>query len=392
MDKNTYDVVIVGGALLGGSTAYHLLKANPALKICVVERDPTYQRAPSAMSVAGIRVLFSQEQNLRMSRYGREFYTNFGDLMEVDGERQPLHFWKQGYLFIANTPEQAADMKLNYDFQISMGCEVELLDSAALSKRYPSIATHDIVVATLSPHDGWIDPYGALMGLRKKARSMGAEYRHAEVAGIQRDGHKVTGVQLNTNDVLQAGYVINCAGVWAPEVCKMVGMEIPVVPLPRTQFYFETQAKIEPLPLVRDQAGPGFRPEGAGFLSGLTNFESAGRFNWDVDYSYFDNDIWPSLANRVPAFEAVKVKNAWCGHYAQNVFDGNMIIGSWTGEIDNFLIGTGCSGHGLQHAPAAGRGLSELVLNGAFQTIDLSRLSFERVLKNKPYPERGVKA
>lgn len=387
-----YDVVIIGGALFGGSTAYHLLRREPGMRICVLERDPTYERAPSAVSVAGIRLLFSQPENLLMSRYGHEFYSAFGELMEVDGDRTPLNFWKQGYLFIANTPAQAADMKLNHDYQTSMGCDAELFDGPALARRFPSLATHDVVSAVLSPRDGWIDPYGALMGLRRKARAMGAEYRHAEAVGLERDGRRVTAVHLGDGTSLSADYVINTAGIWAPAVCEMIGMKVPVVPLPRTQFYFETPAKPEPLPLVRDQLGVGFRPEGAGFISGITNYDAAGNFVWDVNYDYFENAVWPALANRMPGFEQVKLKNAWCGHYAQSTFDGNMIIGPWIGEVDNFLIATGCSGHGLQHAPAIGRALAELIIDGRFEAIDLNRLTYQRILDNEPYPERGVKA
>ncbi len=392
MAGNSYDVVIIGGALMGGSTAFHLLSRSPGLRVCVVERDPTYARAPSAVSVAGIRVLFSQVENLRMSQFGHEFYSNFGEITAVDGLVETLHFWKRGYLFIANTPEQAEDMQANHEFQTAMGCRAELHDAGSLARRFPSISTHDVDAAVFSPEDGWIDPFGALTGLRRKAKALGAEYRHDEVTGLDHDGRRVTAVRLASGGTIQGTYVVNTAGVWAPEVCRMVGLDIPVVPLPRTQFYFETQAAFEDLPLVRDQLGPGFRPEGAGYISGLTNYASAGHFDWDVDHTVFDEVIWPALANRVPKFEAVKVKNAWCGHYAQNEFDGNLLLGAWPGRLGNFLIATGCSGHGLQHAPAIGRALSELILDGRFTTLDLTRLTLQRLVDNQPYRERGVKA
>ena len=392
MSKTQYDVVIIGGALMGGSTAFHLLSREPGLRVCVVERDPTYKNAPSAVSVAGIRVLFSQPENLLMSRYGHEFYSRFGELTSVDGTVQPLHFWKRGYLFIANTPEQADDMRANFDFQTTMGCQAELHDANSLRRRFPSISTHDVAAAVLSPQDGWIDPFGALTGLRRKAKALGAEYRHDEAVGLAHDGTRVTAVALASGAMIFGDYVVNTAGIWAPEVCRMVGIEIPVVPLPRTQFYFETHAEFEPLPLVRDQLGPGFRPEGAGFISGLTNYDAAGEFRWDVNYDYFDEVIWPALVNRVPKFESLKVKNGWAGHYAQNVFDGNLLLGPWPGHLQNFLIATGCSGHGLQHAPAIGRAISELIIDGGFTTLDLSRLSLQRLIDNTPYLERGVKA
>jgi glycine/D-amino acid oxidase-like deaminating enzyme len=310
----------------------------------------------------------------------------------VDGEVQELHFTKQGYLFIANRPEQAADMEENYAFQTSMGCKAYLHDAAGLSRHFPSMNTSDVICAVHSPSDGWIDPYGALTGLRRKAKALGAIYLEDEVVDLSRRGERIAGVTLRRGGTLAADWIVNTTGAWASQICDMVGMKIPVVPLPRMQFYFETSAKLEPLPLTRDGFGLGFRPEGAGYTTGITNHAAAGEFCWDVHYEHFDEVIWPKLATRVPAFEALKVKNGWAGHYAQNIFDGNAIIGAWTGEIENFLIATGDSGHGLQHAPAMGRALAELILDGRFMMIDLSALSYKRIQDDRPYAEKGVKA
>ncbi|GGF49082.1 FAD-dependent oxidoreductase [Aliidongia dinghuensis] len=392
MEREHYDVIIIGGALWGGSTAFHLLTREPNLRICVIEKDASYKQSSSSLSVAGIRVLFSQPENVLMSMYGHEFYGDFGRLTQVDDTIEALHFVHQGYLFAANTPEQAREMEENYRFQLGMGCEVLLLDAKGVSERFPSLHTDDILCAAHSPNDGWIDPYGALMGLRRKAKSLGATYIEDEVAAIERRGARVESVTTTGGRTLTADWVVNTCGAWAPSVCAMVGMKVPVVPLPRMQFYFETQAKLEPLPLTRDGVGLGFRPEGVGYTSGITNHAAAGEFCWDVHYEHFDNVIWPKLATRVPAFEALKVKNGWAGHYAQNIFDGNMIIGPWTGELENFLIATGDSGHGLQHAPAVGRGLAELILDGRFSAIDLTAFTYKRVQENKPYAERGFRA
>ena len=172
----------------------------------------------------------------------------------------------------------------------------------------------------------------------------------------------------------------------------MSGFTIPVTPLPRAVFYFEAQAQVEGLPYVRDGLGLDFRPEGRGFISGVTDPDLAGDFCFDVNYDWFEDRVWPALANRVPVFESIRSMNAWVGHYAQCLFDGNMIIGAWPGEPGNFLIATGFSGHGLQHAPAVGRALSELILDRSFTTIDLSRLTARGILEDAPYAERGWKA
>lgn len=387
-----YDVAILGGALTGSSTAYHLLSREPGLRVCVIERDPTYEFAASARSNAGVRILFSQPENLLMSQYGHRFYAGFGDLMMVDGERPPLDIYRHGYLFVANTPEQADDMWLNHDFQISMGCDVHMLRGDDVKDRWPSMVADDIVVAAYSPGDGWIDPHGALSGLRRKARALGADYMSGDVAGLDMADRRVTHVSLADGNKIGADWVVNATGAWARDICAMIGMTIPVEPLSRMVFFFQAQQPIEQLPFTRDGLGVGFRPEGNGFISGVTNYETAGSFCFDVKHEYFEEVVWPRLAHRVPAFEAIRVQNAWAGHYAQNTFDGNMIIGPWAGHADNFLIATGYSGHGLQHTPAVGRALAELILDGGFQTIDLTPLTFQRVVDGKPYPERGVKA
>ncbi|EJN06732.1 FAD-binding oxidoreductase [Phyllobacterium sp. YR531] len=387
-----YDVIIIGGALAGGSTAYHLLQRDPSLRICVIEKDPSYEKAPSALSMAGIRLLFSQVENLQMSQFGSQFYSNFGESMKVDDDNVDLHFWKQGYLFIAGTPEQAADMEENHRFQTNNGVNALLFDAEELSQRFPDISNEGVTRAVFSPSDGWIDPYGALMGLRRKAISLGATYIHGEVVDIAHDGSLVRSVTLADGKKITADHFVNTAGLYAAKVAKMVGMDLPVQPLPRTQYYFECHETFDPLPLTRDQVGVGFRPEGVGFLSGLTDMSRVGNFVDEPNWDAFEEHIWPMLATRVPKFEAIRLKHAWATHYAQNVFDGNAIIGRWEGGLSNFFVIAGCSGHGLQHAPAAGRAISELILTGRLEALDLTRLSYQRIVDNRPYAEKGIKA
>lgn len=387
-----YDVIVIGGALTGSSTAYHLLMRDPSLRVAVIEKDMSFEYSASARSNAMVRLVFSQPENLLMSRYGQEFYTNFPTLMGVEGSNPPLDYERGGLMIIANTPEQAKDALVNRTFQVSMGCDVELLSPDDIRTRWPEIRVDDIENAVLSPDAGWIDPHGAMTGLRKKARALGAEYIEGDVVAIDSAAGRATAVGLADGSSLSAGWIVNAAGAWAGALCKLAGFELPVVPLPRMVYYFEPQEPVAPLPYIRDGLGVGFRREGRGFISGVTDFEIAGDFDFNVRHDWFEERVWQGLANRVPAFERIKVMNSWVGHYAQNLFDGNMVIGAWPGGLRNFLAATGYSGHGLQHAPAVGRALSELILDGGFQSIDLSRLTCQRVLDNAPYAERGWKA
>jgi FAD-dependent oxidoreductase domain-containing protein 1 len=191
---------------------------------------------------------------------------------------------------------------------------------------------------------------------------------------------------------LACGHLVNNTGAWANQICQMAGFEIPVVPLPRTTFYFEPAEPIGITPQTRDGQPVGIRPEGKGFITGNTDFSRAGAFDWSVDHAVFEIKLWPKLARLAPALETLKVLNAWPCHYAYNRFDGNMLIGAWPGGPDNMVMATGFSGHGLQHAPAAGRALSELILDGRFETIDLGRFHCRRVQEGRPEPETGMLA
>jgi len=387
-----YDVAIIGGGLHGGFTAWHLKQREPDLKVCIIEKDQTYEHAASARSNAGIRVLFSQEESLRLSQYGHKIYGNFEELMGLEDQPAHLSFSKQGYLFIANTAEQAADMTQNYKIQSAMGAEADLIDATELKNRFPSLNVSDITLACHSPKDGWINPGQALSGLAKKNRALGVVYIKAQVSGLTKSQNRITEAVTETGEKIKSRWFVNAAGAWAPEITAMLGFDIPVRPLPRITFYFECRENLEPMGLTIDGRGCSFKPEGGGYVTGHTVFERAGAFDWTVHEDRFQSENWPLVAHRVPAFEAIQLKNAWACHYALSTWDGNALIGAWPGQPDNFLMTTGFSGHGLQHAPGAGRAISELILDGCFTTLDLTRFAASRVAEGRKEPERGVKA
>ena len=152
-----------------------------------------------------------------------------------------------------------------------------------------------------------------------------------------------------------------------------------------SQYGHEIYGQLERMPLTRHISGNvSFRPQGAGYICGNTTYDEPHGFYWEIDYSFFDEAIWPGLAERVPAFEALKVKSTWAGHYDENTLDNNAILGPWVGGLENFHIALGFSGHGLMQAPAVGRGLSELFLHGRYQPLDLSRLGYQRILDGMP--------
>jgi glycine/D-amino acid oxidase-like deaminating enzyme len=228
------------------------------------------------------------------------------------------------------------------------------------------------------------------MGFRRKARSLGAEYIADEVVGIEAAEGRASAVRLASGATIPCGTVVVAAGAWSADVCAMAGMPLPVEPVRRQAYYFEIREKIEPLPLTIDPTGCWLRPEGAGYICGRSNPDEPAGYNFEVDYDWFDEMVWPVIAARVPAFEALKLKRAWTGLYAVNRLDENLIIGPWEGGMENLYVACGFSGHGLQQAPSVGRAMTELLLDGRFVTLDLSRLSYRRIIDNAPLPEAGI--
>ncbi|MGF6854970.1 NAD(P)/FAD-dependent oxidoreductase [Paraburkholderia sp. CI3] len=385
-------VVIVGGGVIGSSIAYFLRLSDPTVGVTVIERDPTYARSSSALSAASIRQQFSTPLSIQMSLFGIEFLRSIGERLEVDGTRPSIDLHEGGYLFLA-TPAGEATLRENRALQKSLGADISLLDKHGLQTRFPWLNTDDLVAGAYGESgEGWFDGYGLVQALRKKAQALGARYVAADVTALHREGNRVTQVQTADGETYACGVVVNAAGAWSRKVAQMVGIDLPVYPRRRSIFNVTSPAKLERCPLLIDPSGVYFRPEGNSYICGTS--PSADNDPDDlpldeVDHVLFDDVIWPTLANRVPQFEALRVQNCWSGYYEYNVLDQNAIIGHHP-DIDNCIFANGFSGHGLQQGPATGRGISELILHGRYATLDLSSLSFTRVLENRPIIEKNV--
>jgi glycine/D-amino acid oxidase-like deaminating enzyme len=384
-----HDIVIIGGGIIGSSIAYHLARDGRAGNVVVLEPDPTYDQAATPRGSGGIRQLFSLPENVAMTRYGLPFYEAFEAAMAVDGEAAPISFRRQGYLFVSDGGGGKI-MEANFRNQESLGVAAELLDPAALSRLFPSIHTGDIALAVHSPNDAWIDPYAALQGFKRKARNLGVTYLQEAVKAADVSGGAVRALACASGARIEADVFILATGAWSGEIGRLFGIALPVEPMSRESYFFRAEQELEPLPFIKTETDLAFRPEGTGYTGGVPDWSVPGGWNWELGPTRFEDVVWPALAHRVPAMETLKLERAWRGHYARNRLDHNAIIGPWAGEPGNLYIATGFSGHGIMHAPATGLALAELILDGAYGTMDLARFGTSRVLAGEPYREQGI--
>lgn len=383
------DVILVGGGIMGCSTAYHLMKMDPTLKVAVVERDSTYERASTTLSMANIRIQFSLKENVQISQYAFEALDRFGEEMAVEGDNPNIAFHREGNLFLVDEKGHAVAKKA-LDMQKALGCPVDWWSPDEIKGHYPLYDPSPYLGGTFGPKDGHLDAYAVLMGYKAKARSLGAEFIKDEATQVLVRGKKVQGVRLASGGDLSSKVVVNCAGAWAAQVAGSAGVEIPVLPVKRQVYALDTAVKPQgPLPLTILPSGLYFRTEtGNLILLGWSLEDDPVGFDFTWDKKRFVDRIWPALAEFVPGFDTLKVVRGWAGLYAVNTLDSNAILGEWP-ELKGFYLANGFSGHGLQQGPAVGRYISELIL-GIKPALDLSIFGPERILENKPLSEGGI--
>ncbi|XP_023390498.1 FAD-dependent oxidoreductase domain-containing protein 1 isoform X2 [Pteropus vampyrus] len=387
------DVVIVGGGVLGLSVAYWLKKLEKqrgAIQVLVVERDHTYSRASTGLSVGGIRQQFSLPVNVQLSLFSVDFLRNINDyLAVVDDPPLDPRFNPSGYLLLASE-KGAAIMENNVKMQRQEGAKVCLMSPEQLRNKFPWINTEGVALAS----------YGFVSSSNRMETTNGEEVTLKRIHEV----HVKMDHSLEYQPV-ECAIVINAAGAWSGQVAELAGIgkgppgtlqgtKLPVEPRKRYVYLWHCpEGPGLETPFIADTSGVYFRREGLGnnYLGGCspTEEEEPNPGNLEVDHDFFQDKVWPQLAQRVPAFENLKVRRAWAGYYDYNTFDQNGVVGPHP-LVVNMYFATGFSGHGLQQAPAVGRAVAEMVLEGHFQTINLSPFLFSRFYLGEKVQEYNI--
>lgn len=396
-ERTSYDVIIVGGAIMGASAAW-FLSDNKDFdgRVLVVERDPSYENCSTAHTNSCMRQQFSTELNVRISQFAADFVKNIRSYMGGDERVPELSIRSFGYMYLADNEGFADVLRASQKVQLAAGAATQLMTAAEIAAAYPFYNVDDIVLGSINLVDeGYWDGGAVFDWWRRQSRERGVEYVQNEVVGINRNaaGDRVESVTLKSGEVIACGQLVNASGPRAAATARMAGIDVPVEPRKRYSWIFKADKPLDrDLPLTIDPSGVHVRENGGGTYQcgGHSDIDPAVDYDdYAMDFSLWENHVWPILATRIPQFEAVKVQSEWAGHYAYNTFDHNAILGPHP-ELPNFVFLNGFSGHGLQQSPAMGRGVAEWLTYGEYRSLDLSPFAYDRIPANRPIIEKAV--
>lgn len=396
-EKTSYDVVIIGGAMMGSSTAWFLTD-NPDFdgSVLVVEMDSSYINSSTAHTNSCMRQQFSNELNVRISQFAADFVKNLRSYMGGDTRVPELDIQNYGYLYLADNEDFAHGLRLNQKTQLAAGAETQLLTPDEIKARYPFYNVDDVVLGSINLKDeGYWDGGTVFDWWRRSAKDRGVEYVTNRAVAMDVQGGKVQSVTLETGEVIACGQVVNTSGPRAAQTALMAGIDLPVEPRKRFTWIFSAQQPLDQdLPLTIDPSGVHFRQDGpktylAGGAPDPEEDTAVAPDDFTMDHGRWENHIWPIIAARIPQFEAIKVVTQWAGHYAFNTLDQNAVLGPHP-DIPNFVFLNGFSGHGLQQSPAMGRATAEWLTYREFRALDMSPFGFERIMEKRPFEEKAI--
>ncbi len=395
--NSSYDIVIIGGAMMGASAAWFLSEDKDFDgKVLVVDRDLSYENTSTMCANSCMRQQFSGELNVRISQFAADFVKNLRRYMGNDDRVPELSIRSFGYMYLADNEGFADILRENQKVQRKAGAATQLMTPDQIKAAYPFYNVDDIVLGSINLVDeGYWDATAVFDWWRKSARERGVEYIENEVVAMTKNaaGTQVESVTLKSGEVIACGQVLNASGPRAARTARMAGIEVPVEPRKRYSWIFSAAEPLDrDLPLTIDPSGVHVRENGGG------TYQCGGHSDTDpavepddfiMDHTLWENHIWPILATRIPQFEAIKVQSEWVGHYAYNTFDHNAIMGPHM-DIENFFFLNGFSGHGLQQSPAMGRGTAEIMVHGKYRTLDMTQFHYDRIPAGRKLIEKAI--
>lgn len=369
-----------------GAAVACFLARDHGVQATVLERDLSFARASSSLSASSIRQQFSTAANIRLSLWSIDFLRRVGQELAIGEERPDIGLREPGYLYLAASDAAAAGLRANHARQQAEGAEVALLEAPALAERFAWLNTRDLKLGSLGLRgEGWFDGPALHQAFKRKATALGVRFEHAEVTGFMTRGDAVGAVLLSDAQTLTCDVLLLCAGAWSAALALKLGLHLPVAPKKRDVFVFDSPAQLPDCPLIIDPSGFWLRPEGRGFLCGAAPREP-GPGDPDeppleaIDHTLFEEFIWPTMAQRIPALEALRLRSAWAGYYEMNAFDHNGLAGALPGWRNAFAA-CGFSGHGMQQAPAVGAGMAALLAQGLGLALSAPARSCAELLK-----------
>lgn len=387
--NETQRVVIVGGAIMGSFAAWFLRQQGFAGAITVIEKDPTYRFSSTALSAASIRTQFGTPVNIHMSLYGIEFFRR---IKQTFGPTADIGYVENGYLILGG-PETVAARRAAVAMQRAEGADVIALTSDDIAARFPYMATDGVGIGTFgATGEGWFDAWSLLSLVRGAAKDQGVRYATGEVTDFDLSGDRVLAVRLADGQRLPCDWCVMAAGATSGGLMSRLGQPLAVTPRKRTVFNFRAPLKAANFPMLFDNSGIWIRAEGEGFIGGIqppADRDPDATGDFEPHHEFMEDLFWPALARRIPAMEELRLERSWAGHYEVNALDHNGVVGRHD-EITNLVLSTGFSGHGVMHAPAAGRGVAEVIVHGGYVTLDLSPLGYARIRAGASLPESIV--
>ena len=386
--QNTFDVIIIGSGIVGVSTAWHLRGIGFAGTIAIVERDPSFSHSSTSQAIGGIWQQFSLKENVQMSLYGAKFLKEFAKEQKID-----LDFQEHGYLFLADDAGQDT-LEKNVEQQRKLKADIALLTPTLLEQHFPWLNTDGLTAGALGlSNEGWFDAHQLHSSMRSAVRDWDVPLIKGSVTEIEHTDTEIRSVMLDNGRRLKCGHLVNATGPNAGILTRMARIRLPIEPRKRSIFMVHGDSAPAEMPVLVDPNGVFLRPDGPFHICGVapdkTDDRRSSASDIEPDPDLFNDIIKPALAARLPDVKEFKIIRSWAGHYDYNSFDQIAVLGPHT-RLENFYFANGFSGIGLQQGPAAGRAVAELILHGAYQTLDLSRLGFERIVESQPLVEENL--